>query len=80
VEVTTSNEERPDFLPFTLNMKLTSKESARNLYKLLQPIIYSRPNGVNKPVTLKVINKEQRQIAEDICHALSLQVNNIDDI
>ena len=40
MEVTISNEEKPDFLPFTLNIRLTSKESAHNLYKLLKPIIY----------------------------------------
>lgn len=72
----TSNEEKPDFLPFILNMRLTTKESARNLYKLLEPIIYARPNGV--PISLSFdVNKEQRQMAEDICNMLADQVNNI---
>ena len=76
MEVTTSDEEKPDFSPFTLNMRLTSKESAHNLYKLLEPIIYGRPDGV--PISLSFdVNEEQRQMAEDICNTLSAQVNNI---
>jgi hypothetical protein len=77
MEVTVSNEERPDFLPFTLNMRLTSKESAHNLYELLKPIVYARPTAKkNQPVSVG-INQEQRQIAEDICNVLSAQVRNI---
>ena len=80
MEVTISNEEKPYFLPFTLNIRLTSKESAHNLYKLLKPIIYVRPtNGV--PVCLAVdVNKEQRQMAEDICNKLSESVNDINNV
>jgi len=76
MEVTVSNEEKPDFLPFTLNMRLTSKESARNLYELLKPIVYARPKTKNQSVSVGV-NQEQRQIAEDICNVLSAQVGNI---
>ncbi len=74
-----SGEEKPDFLPFTLNMRLTTKESARNLYKLLEPIIYARPNGKPVDVTMTDISNEQRNMAEGICNIISEQVNNIND-
>ncbi len=73
-----SDEKKPDFLPFTLNMRLTTKESARSLYKLLEPIIYSRPDGV--PISISFdVNAEQRNMAEAICNIISEQVNNIND-
>jgi hypothetical protein len=79
MEVTVSDEDRPDFSPFTLNMRLTSKESAHNLYKLLEPIIYALPGGV--PISLSFdVNKEQRQMAEDICNKLSENVNDINNV
>jgi len=68
-----------EFIPFTLNMKLTTKESARNLYTLLHPIIYSRLYGVPIDVKLTNINSEQRQIAKDICNILSNNVFNINE-
>ena len=76
-ECNTSDEEKPDFAPFTLNIRLTTRKSAANLYKLLQPIIYSRPHGVPTDTTLTDINREQRQMAEDVCNMLSDQVNDI---
>ena len=73
-----SSEEKPDFLPFTLNMKLTTKESAHNLFKLLQPIIYCRPHlEGGGEVKLVGINRERRQMAEDICNIISQSVVNI---
>lgn len=77
IKVTTSNEDKPDFIPFTLNMRITSKESAHNLYKLLEPIIYARPDGKAVPITLDNVNKEQRQMAENICQMLSNTVSNL---
>jgi hypothetical protein len=77
MEVTVSNEEKPDFLPFTLNMRLTSKESARNLYELLKPIVYARPTSKKDKFVTVGVNQEQRQVAEDICNKLSAQVGNI---
>ncbi len=64
-----SDEERPDFLPFTLHMKLTTKETATNLYRLLLPFVFALDKAR--------VNKEQRQMAEDICNTISQNVANI---
>jgi hypothetical protein len=72
-----SNEEKPEFQPFTLNIRLLTKETARNLWEMLEPIIYSRPDGEPSDVVLTDMNGEQRQLAEDICNILSENVNDI---
>lgn len=73
-----SDDKKPDFLPFTLNMRLTTRGTARNLYKMLVPIIYARPNEEIAFVKKLNVNREQRQMAEDICNTISENVDNID--
>jgi len=76
-ELDTSDEERPEFVPFTLNIRLTTKETAAALYKMLEPIIYSRPGGDPTDVIITGMSGEQRALAEDICNMLSDTVSNI---
>lgn len=78
-EIETSDEEKPDFTPFTLNIRLTTKKTAAAFYKMLKPIIYSRPGGEPTDVVITDMSGEQRDIAEDICNMLSDQVDNIND-
>lgn len=72
-----SDEEKPEFQPFTLNIRLTTKETARNLWEMLEPIIYSRPDGEPSDVVLTDMNSEQRRLAEDICNILSDNIKNV---
>lgn len=76
-EIDTSDEQKPEFTPFTLNIRLTTKETAAAFYKMLEPIIYSRPNGEPVDVVVADMSGEQRALAEDICNMLSDNVINI---
>ena len=75
--LSTSDEEKPDFQPFTLNIRLTTKKTAAKLYEMMEPIIYGMPDGNPMPVTVDGIDKEKRQLAEDICNILSNNIINI---
>lgn len=61
-----SKRKEPDFTPFVLNMKLTTRKTAKNLFEMLEPITVD-----------DMYNKEQKRIAQDICDMLS---DNVDDI
>ena len=76
-EIDTSDEEKPEFTPFTLNIRLTTKETAKAFYKMLEPIIYSRPDGEPTDVVITDMSGEQRDMAEDICNMLSDSISNI---
>ena len=76
-EIDTSEEQKPDFTPFTLNIRLTTKETAAAFYKMLEPIIYSRPDGEPTYVVITGMSGHQRDMAEDICNMLSDQVSNL---
>lgn len=61
-----SDEKRPDFSSFTLNMRLTTRKTAKNLFEMLEPIIVD-----------DMYNEEQKRMANDICNMLSDNVENI---
>lgn len=61
-----SDEEKPDFSPFTLNIRLTTRGTAKNLFEMLEPI-----------ATDDMYNGEQKRMAKDICNMLSKNVEDI---
>ncbi len=70
-EFTISDEKKPGFIPFTLNIRLTTGQSAKNLYKLLKPLFHELDEAK--------VNREQRQMVGMICGNISERVVNIDD-
>lgn len=58
---------KTDFTPFTLNMRLTTRTSAKNLYDILKGALCDS----------RGLNHEQRKMVLDICDTLS---NNVTDI
>lgn len=67
-ECNVSNEEKPDFIPFTLNMRITTKESAQNLFSMMKDVIHEHDWS----------SPEQRRMAQDIRRAISTAVADID--
>ncbi len=61
-----SKRREPDFTPFILNMELTTRKTAKNLFEMLEPITID-----------DMYNKEQKNMAKDICKILSDSVHNI---
>lgn len=66
-----SDEKKSSFAPFTLNIRLTTEQTAKNLYKMLKPS-FCELDGVK-------INREQRQMAGRIRDLISDKVVNVDD-
>ncbi len=64
----TAKKDESVFVPFTLHCSITTKETAENIVKLLEHIVYSSVHvgPLNVPSPLPVFNKEQRQWAEDV--------------
>lgn len=61
-----SKRKEPDFIPFVLNIKLTTRKTAKNLFEMLESITVD-----------DMYNAEQKKMAKDICNLLS---NNVSDI